>query len=62
MERARIDPTEVDDVVLGASLQQGVTGDYRPHGRTSRGTAGYGGWHVNRSPMRIWSDGDFYSS
>ena len=34
IERAKVDPAEVDDVIMGAALKQGVQTHHRPHRRS----------------------------
>ena len=58
VERAGIDPAEIDDVIMGAALHQGVAGGNI--GRTAALRAGLPGHrrrHDHRPPVRLGPDG-----
>ena len=59
VRRAGIDPAEVEDVVLGAALQQGSTGyNIARQAAVRAGLPSHGSRHVDRSAMRLGADGD----
>ena len=59
VRRAGIDPAEVEDVVLGAALQQGSHRlQHRPSGCDPRRIAGFGPRDDDRSAMLLGADGD----
>jgi len=59
VRRAGIDPAEVEDVVLGAALQQGSTGYNVARQAAIRARiAGLGPRDDDRSPMLLRADGD----
>ena len=59
VERAGVDPAEINDCIMGAALQQGHQGgQYCEAGCYSRGTACNGGRHVVGSSMCKRHDGN----
>ncbi len=59
IERAGVDPGEVDDVIMGAALQQGVQTHHRPAPpRCAPGCRSTVAGHVDRPPVRVGPDGD----
>ncbi|CCE09466.1 fragment of Acetyl-CoA acetyltransferase with thiolase domain (Acetoacetyl-CoA thiolase) (part 1) [Bradyrhizobium sp. STM 3843] len=59
VKRAKIDPAEVEDVVMGAALQQGATGgNIARKALRPRRPAGLGRRHHDRSAMRLRPAGD----
>ena len=59
VQRAGIEGGEIDDVIMGCAMQQGVQSlQYWPPGRAERGLACHCGRHVARPPMRLRHDGD----
>ena len=60
LTRARIEGAEVDDVVIGAAMQQGSTGyNVGRQAALTRGAADQRRRHVGRPAMRLRPDGDF---
>ena len=58
IERARIDPGEIDDVVWGAVLHAGhAVGNIGRAGRAARRLPGHGVGHDHRPPMLVGADG-----
>ena len=58
--RAGVAGAEVDDVIMGAALQQGSTGyNVARQSRVARGLADQRRRHVGRPAMRLRADGDF---
>ena len=59
VQRAGVDPAEIEDVVLGAALQQGSSGyNIARQASDPRRIAGHGRRHDGRPAMRLGADGD----
>ena len=60
LKRAGVEGAEVDDVVIGAAMQQGSTGyNVGAPGGAARRPADQRRRHVGRPAMRVGADGDF---
>ena len=59
IKRARLDPGEIEDVIIGAAWPEGASGQqYWPAGGSASGSAGQRTGHDRGSSMLIWADVD----